>query len=151
VPPTEYLKDMPVRREQVYRHIELTHLGAEGEVKEGVIVKMHDTGVEVTLSQFQSPNFIKTKKQDKKEGDDEPTQVWQVNDALVNYAAVMHSLWPTNFAPLVIQKSLVDSRCSVLSYYIQLYGMYNRQEGQAFSCWLYLVFSISNDDIHYTR
>ena len=120
VPSTEYWKDMPVRREQVYRHIQLTHLGAEGQVKEGVIVKMHDTGVEVTLSQFQSPNFIKTKKQDKKEGDDEPTQVWQVNDALVNYAAVMHSLWPTNFAPLVIQKILVDSRYGVLFHYIQL-------------------------------
>lgn len=107
VPPCEYWKDMPVRREQVYRHIQLAHLGAEGQIKENIIVKLHDAGVEVTLAQLQSPNFVKTKRKD---GEDGPTEIWQVHDALTNYAALMHSLWPTNFAPLVIQKILVDSR-----------------------------------------
>lgn len=71
---------------------------------------MHDSGIEVTLAQLQSPNFIKTKKHDKKDSDEEPTQVWQVHDALANYMTVMHNLWPTNYAPIVIQRILVDNR-----------------------------------------
>ena len=57
-----------------------------------------------------SPDFIKASGKDKKEDSEEPKAMWQVHDALCNYDAVMHSLWPTNFAPIVIRRVLADQR-----------------------------------------
>jgi hypothetical protein len=42
VPPGDYWKDTPTKREQVFRHVPLAHLGAEGQLSEKVIVRAHD-------------------------------------------------------------------------------------------------------------
>lgn len=110
VEPKEYWAQMPLKREQIYRHVQLAHLGAEGQVKESVIVKMHDASVPVTISMLQGPNFIKVKKTDKRDEEDEPVGIWQIHEAMCNYSAVMHTLWPYNYAPLVLTQVLVDNR-----------------------------------------
>jgi len=45
VEPKDYWPDIPTKREQVFRHIQLAHLGAEGQLKESVIVRAHDLQV----------------------------------------------------------------------------------------------------------
>ena len=45
VPPENYWKDTPTKREQVFRHVPLAHLGAEGQLSEKVIVRAHDLQV----------------------------------------------------------------------------------------------------------
>jgi hypothetical protein len=45
VPPGDYWKDTPTKREQVFRHVPLAHLGAEGQLSEKVIVRAHDLQV----------------------------------------------------------------------------------------------------------
>jgi hypothetical protein len=50
VPPADYWKDTPMKRDQVFRHVPLAHLGAEGQLSEKVIVRAHDL-------QVQEPNI----------------------------------------------------------------------------------------------
>lgn len=45
VEPEAYYKDVPTKREQIFRHIQLAHLGAEGQIKESVIVRANDRQV----------------------------------------------------------------------------------------------------------
>jgi hypothetical protein len=57
-----------------------------------------------------SPDFLKTSGKDKKEDSDDPKGIWQIHEALVNYATLMHVLWPYHHAWLVIWRLLVEVR-----------------------------------------
>ena len=54
VEPEAYYKDVPTKREQIFRHIQLAHLGAEGQIKESVIVRAHDRQVSFWNEWFSS-------------------------------------------------------------------------------------------------
>jgi hypothetical protein len=110
VEPREYWSETPLKRDQVFRHLQLAHLGAEGQIRENVIVRMHDTQLDVTLGQMSGPDFVKTSQQGRADDGEEPKSIWQIHEALLNYATAMHSLWPFNYAHLVIQRILVESR-----------------------------------------
>jgi hypothetical protein len=58
-----------------------------------------------------SPDFLKTAgSKDKKEDGDDPKGIWQIHEALVNYATLMHVLWPYHYAWLNIWRLLVEVR-----------------------------------------
>ena len=46
VPPADYWKGTPMKRDQIFRHVPLAHLGAEGQLSEKVIVRAHDLQVQ---------------------------------------------------------------------------------------------------------
>jgi len=62
-----------------------------------------------------SPDFVKASTSDRRDDYEEPKAMWQVHEALYNYDVLMHSLWPTNYAPLVIRHVLVEQRYGELA------------------------------------
>ena len=109
--PRKYWKRVPKKRDEIFRHIQLAHYGADGLVNEATLVKLHDRQVPVELSMLHAANFTKSKGQ----GEDntpwiEPTEVRQLQEAVLNYATVMHTLWPFDYGPLVIMRVLVECR-----------------------------------------
>jgi hypothetical protein len=57
-----------------------------------------------------SPDFVKTAAKGKGDENDDPKGMWQIHEALVNYATLMHVLWPYHYAFLVIYRLLVEVR-----------------------------------------
>jgi hypothetical protein len=98
--PKKYYKLVPKRREEIYRHFPLDHYGAGNLVSEQTIVRMHDRQVPVDLDAFVRAGYLK--------GGD-LCQLW-VQLGLLNYAAVMHAIWPTDYSPLVIMRVLSECR-----------------------------------------
>jgi hypothetical protein len=67
--------------------------------------------LDVSLNMVCSPDFLKTAgSKDKKEEGDDPKGIWQIHEALVNYATLMHVLWPYHYAWLNIWRLLVEVR-----------------------------------------
>jgi hypothetical protein len=67
--------------------------------------------LDVSLNMVCSPDFLKTDgRKDKKEDSDDPKGIWQIHEALVNYATLMHVLWPYHYAWLNIWRLLVEVR-----------------------------------------
>ncbi len=65
----------------------------------------------VSLNMVCSPDFLKTAgSKDKKDDSDDPKGIWQIHEALVNYATLMHVLWPYHYAWLNIWRLLVEVR-----------------------------------------
>jgi hypothetical protein len=85
--PEKYWKKMPVKREEIYRHIKLDHYGAQ--VGEATIVRLHDRRVTVELDMFLRGNVLKGSE---KAG--EVADVRRLQEAVANYACVMQVLWP---------------------------------------------------------
>ncbi len=62
--PEIYWKLVPMKREPVFRGIPLVHVGAENQVNELAIVRMHDRGTPVTLKMFCGANYAKRPEKD---------------------------------------------------------------------------------------
>ena len=109
--PKKYWRRVPKKRDEIFRHLHLAHYGADGLINEATLVKLHDRQVPVELSMLHGANFTRAKSQ----GQDssawaEPTEVRQLQEAVLNYATVMHILWPFDFGPLVIMRVLIECR-----------------------------------------
>ena len=99
VPPKKYWRHVPKRRGNIFRHFPVAHYGVEGQVAETTYVRMHDRQVPVELDLF-------TKVPSEKDC----FAAMRLQQGVVNYAIGMHSIWPTDYSPLVIIKVLVENR-----------------------------------------
>ena len=98
-PPRKYWKQVPKRRANIFRHFPLAHYGAEGQMAETTFVRMHDRQVPVELDLFTKTAVEK-----------ESFPTMRLQQGLVNYAIAMHSIWPTDYSPLVMMKVLAEFR-----------------------------------------
>jgi hypothetical protein len=98
--PKKYFKNMPKRRDEISRHFPLEHYGAENTVSEQTIVRMHDRQVPVELDAFVRSGYLKG---------GELCHVW-VQLGLLNYATLMHAIWPMDYTPLVLMRVLAECK-----------------------------------------
>lgn len=112
VAPESYAHLVPVRHDVIYRQLQLAHLGAANVVHEKVIGRAHDRSVELKLCMFYKKNYGKRSNSTEELGErwENPTELEPVKDAVQNFAAVYHELWPRDPAPIVIQRVLTTHR-----------------------------------------
>ena len=108
--PKKYWKDVPQKREEISRHFPLAHYGAEGQVNEATIVKMHDRQVAIELDMLARCNFGKETKLGERTAWTEATEVRHIQEAVLNFATLQHAIWPADYSGLVIMRVLVDAR-----------------------------------------
>jgi len=102
VEPKEYWALMPIRREPIFRNIQLQHCNGNVVVNELTIVRMHDRTTPVTLKMLLDTNFAKrpAKEAAAIDGDWEaPVKLRAAQTALASYTAVLRSLWPQDHTP----------------------------------------------------
>jgi uncharacterized membrane protein YgcG len=100
VHPKKYYKLVPKRRQDIYRHFPLEHYRADNQVSEQTIVRMHDRQVSVDLDLFVRAGYLKG---------GEHCYLW-LQQGLMNYAAIMHALWPTDYTPHVVLRILAECK-----------------------------------------
>ena len=67
--------------------------------------------VPVELNMLHGANFTKVKRPGEEKLDwAEPSEVRQLQEAVLNYITIMQILWPFDYGPLVIMRVLVESR-----------------------------------------
>jgi uncharacterized membrane protein YgcG len=93
VEPGKFWEQVPVAWPEVYRHLPLQHVGAEG-VPEMTIVKMHNRRVPVELHMLRKEAV---------------TEVKHVEEALMNFVAVLRHLHPADYSGLVIQRVMAEA------------------------------------------
>ena len=106
--PTSYWPEVPVKREEIYRHVKLDLYGAQGQVSEATIVRLHDRRVPVDLDMFTRNSLAREIK-----GADRMTEVVDtrhLQEAVANYSSIMQVLWPLDYGPAVIHRVLIDAR-----------------------------------------
>lgn len=110
--PETYAHLVPIRHDVIYKQLQLTHLGAANVVHERVIGRAHDRAVELRLCMFHKRNYNKRNSGTEELGDgwENPAELDPVKDAVQNFAAVYHELWPRDPAPIVIQRVLTMHR-----------------------------------------
>ncbi len=99
---------MPVKREEIYRHLKLDLYGAQGQVSEATIVRLHDRRVPVDLDMFTRAGLNRDLKSVEKTAEVVDTK--HLQEAVANYSSVMQVLWPIDYSPAVINRVLVDAR-----------------------------------------
>lgn len=111
---------VPLTRPHLYRNIPLKFMGCQGQVAEKTVENAHDRSVAAQLKHFFSANIsINTKplkKIERAEEDglstvmdflwEEPSTLSHVQDAIINYQAILHSLWPTDPTAIILMKVL---------------------------------------------
>ena len=112
VAPEAYVHLVPVRHDIIYRQLQLAHLGAANVVHEKVIGRAHDRSVELRLCMFYKRNYNKRNSGTEELGDgwENPAELEPVKDAVQNFAAVYHELWPRDPTPIIIQRVLTTHR-----------------------------------------
>jgi hypothetical protein len=106
--PSAYWSEMPVKREEIYRHIKLNLYGAQGQVSEATIVRLHDRRVPVDLEMFTRNSLAKELKGANRMTEVVDTRHFQ--EAVANYTNIMQVLWPLDYGPAVINRVLIDAR-----------------------------------------
>ena len=118
--PKKWWHKVPLRRDHKYRAIPLKFMGCQGQVSEKTIENAHDRSVAHQLKHFCreniSVNAKPLKKMERKDEDgvctvydymwEEPTTMSHIQDAIINYQAVLHQLWPTDPTGIIIAKLL---------------------------------------------
>lgn len=111
---------VPLSRSHMYRNIPLKFMGCQGQVAEKTVENAHDRSVAAQLKHYFSANIsINTKplkKIERTEEDglstvmdflwEEPSTMSHVQDAVINYQAVLHHLWPTDPTAIILMKVL---------------------------------------------
>jgi hypothetical protein len=90
--PKAYWDQVPQAARDIYRHLPLQHLGVEG-MAEATIVKMHNRRVPIDLE-----GLLKDCRDCK-----------QVQLAIFNFVAVLHSLHPVDYSGMVILRVLMEA------------------------------------------
>ena len=106
--PEVYWKDIPYRREEIYKNINLTHTGAEGQVSDRTITLVHDRRNPLLLKYFHRLNASVTSKplraESKRDGNSmafvtdfcwaEIDSAKHVIDAIINFNIINSTIWP---------------------------------------------------------
>jgi hypothetical protein len=107
IPPEDFYKKVPKKRETVIRNFPMDHLGVAGQVPDTVVGHMHNRCVKVSLD-----SFIKTLFKAPKAGDKggKYADLFQLQEGVLNYCIMLHALWPCDYSGLVITKVLAEAR-----------------------------------------
>jgi hypothetical protein len=92
VEPDKYWRDVPVGWHEVYRHLPLQHVGAEG-VPESTIVKLHNRKVPVELHMLRKEPITETR---------------HVEEAVMSFIAVLRQLHLADYSGLVVQRVMAE-------------------------------------------
>jgi hypothetical protein len=106
--PKTYWGEVPVKREEIYRHVKLDLYGAQGQVSEATIVRLHDRRVPVDMDMFTRNSLAKEIKGAERMTEVVDTKHFQ--EAVANYTNIMQVLWPLDYGPAVINRVLIDAR-----------------------------------------
>lgn len=98
LPSEWYAKLVPRKREQIVRNFPVEHYGMAGQVSQKVLGKAHNRAVTLSLDQFC--------RQDASAAD---LSVKQIQEAVINFAVVLHALWPTDYSALVVLRVLAEA------------------------------------------
>ena len=118
--PKKWWNKVPLTREHKYRNIPLKFTGCQGQVSEKTIENAHDRSNAHQLKHFFSENIAINskpfKKIERKDGDglstitdylwEDPSNLSQCQDAMLNFQAVQQQLWPMDPTPTILLKVL---------------------------------------------
>jgi hypothetical protein len=105
VHPKEYFKRVPRRRETIIRSFPLEHYGAQGQVSDVVIGKLHNRTVVLTYESFGKTSVKPGKGQSGKYADKQ-----QLEEAVINYGALMHAIWPLDYSIFALWRVLMEAK-----------------------------------------
>jgi len=111
-PPKEFYDQIPKKHDAIVRNFPTEHLGITGQVPDTTIGHMHNRAVKVTLESFCRPTFKAAKGAEKGGKYCDRTQL---EDGVLNYCMMLHSLWPADYSGLVITKVLVGAKWGELA------------------------------------
>ena len=106
VPSEWYGKLVPRKREHIIRNFPLEHYGMAGQVSEKVLGKAHNRSVPLTFDQFSRTSLCDSGKS----GKDPDLTLQQIQETAINYAVVLHALWPSDYSALVFLRVLVEAK-----------------------------------------
>ena len=118
VPPEEFYRKTPKKRDVIIRNFPTEHLGIGGQVPDATLGHMHNRSVKVSLASFCKTSFKTAKGGDK--GGKYP-DLFQLQEGLINYTMILHSIWPADYTGLVLMKVLTEARWGEAA---GLYGRY---------------------------
>lgn len=102
--PDKHWDQIPVKREELFRHVDMDHYGIQGRVDEATIVKLHDRRVAVEL------DFFLKKGLGGMGAETEAYRMQQVQEAVLNFVDIMQVLWPLDYGPHIILRVLTEGR-----------------------------------------
>lgn len=107
VPPEDFYRKTPKKRDVVIRNFPSEHLGITGQVPDAVLGHMHNRSVKVSLASFCKSTFKSGRAGEK--GGKFP-DLFQLQEGVLNYCMVLHSIWPSDYTGLVLMKVLTEAR-----------------------------------------
>ena len=113
--PETWYKNVPLKRNPVVRQLPLEYTGSNDMVSERTIELLHDRSKAVTLKEFYSKNFEVASKNPKDHEQNSSEAGWAnfeglqgVQEALCNFGAVNHYLWPEDLTPTNLWRTLIS-------------------------------------------
>jgi hypothetical protein len=104
--PKNYFHLIPQKREVVVRNFPMEHLGITGQVSDVVIGKLHNRKVKLTFDMFAKSTQKEARGQSKA---GKYSNAQQIREGLINYCLMLLSLWPHDYAGLVVFKVLNEA------------------------------------------
>ena len=112
--PEKWFKKVPLKRSPVIRELPLEFTGSHDQVAERTIEIMHDRSKACTLKEFYSKNLEVKGAKDFVSGEMQGDAGWVnfeslqgIQEALVNYQAVSHYMWPNDPTPTSLWRILI--------------------------------------------
>ena len=106
--PADWADQVPVKRDQIMKNLFMTHYGlGQGQIDTKTIVKLDDRRVAVDIDELCRGNSLRAT------GDG--GEVWKLKEGAFNYVNIMHKLWPTDPAAMIIYRVLEEYRWAVVA------------------------------------
>ena len=118
--PTAWFKNVPLKREQIYRNLPFDFYGNDNSINDKTIAALHDRSLVLELKHFLVANAtnnkpIKEFRQTNEHGSstcydilwDPPKNLLAIQEALNNYAMALHLIWPMDMTPIIMNRVLV--------------------------------------------
>ena len=118
--PKVWYKEVPVKRERVYRNLNFEYYGTENCLNEKSIAALHDRTLVLELKHFASINAstnkpVKEFRQTNEHGTstfhdiiwDQPRSLLAIQEAINNYAMALHAIWPSDMTAIILTRVLI--------------------------------------------
>jgi len=101
IDPEDYWARVPLKRDQIFRNVPLTHCNGSTVINELALVRLHDRTTPVTLKLFVDSNFAKRPaKEAAIDSDwDAPVKLKMAQSAFFSYTAALRAIWPMDYTP----------------------------------------------------
>ena len=118
--PKTWLKEMPVKRERVYRNLSFEFYGTDNCLNDKSIAALHDRSLVLELKHWLSINAstnkpVKEFRQTNEHGTstfhdivwDQPKSLLAIQEGLNNYTMALHSIWPLDMTAIILNRLLI--------------------------------------------